>query len=379
MKKRKQKLKELKFDEYAYLFSHYVQKTEKVDKHTYRGRCPICGDSKKIKSKKRFYLMRADSKRPCMIYCHNCGFKKSAYYFFEEKTPTQFKKLQKPLNKKDLENIKNLSSGKVQNLFYNDEEILEINPKDYENVLKDEVNKAKRVLAKFFYHFTMPVCEIPEAVFYLQKRNIPSDRINEMVLLRPEYHNSKTFRFAYFRDYILIPFIDQRDNGSYYFHARRYRNLQNRFARFLSCPYKPDNVEISFFLNEMRIDKSKPVFIAEGTLDALNLENAISVNGVKKITEEQIERFECRFGGRENIVYVLDNEIFDHDARKKAKELLKQHKHVFLWTNLAKDIPSVKIKNSVKDINDLCKKAKRTRLPSQNMLKYTSSNISPLL
>ena len=376
--KRKMKMKELTFEEYVEIFYTVVERTEKVDKHTYRGRCPSCGDSKKIRSKKRFYIMKEKGRKPCMVYCHNCGLAKTALYFFEEKCPHELEIRCKSLTERDISDIKKLSEGNVRmpDIFYNSIVIEEVTPELYVNILQEEVDKAKKQVGKFFDLCTYPVTENPEAHAYLSNRNIPEESIKEMILLNPDFHDSKKFRFSYFRDYIMVPFFDAVDGKPYYFHSRRYRNLNSRFARFLACPYRPEEVEVDFFLNEMRVDKSSPVIIAEGTFDSLNLENSIAVNGVKKITDEQIKRFEYRFGGSENIIYALDNENLDFDANKKARELLKKGKRVFLWSLMEKDSPVV---STIKDFNALCVKAKRLKIPTASIEKYTSTNPATLL
>jgi len=371
-------MKELTFEEYVEIFYNVSERTEKVDKHTYRGRCPECGDSKKVKSKKRFYIMRERGRKPCMIYCHNCGLAKTALYFFENKCPEELAKRSKGLTERDMNDIKRLSETNETSpdIFYNSIEIEEVTPESYVNILETEVGKAKIQVGKFFSTCTYPVTENPEAHAYLSNRNIPEECIKEMVLLHPDFHDSKKFRFAYFRDYIIVPFYDKVDNVPYYFHSRRYKNLNTRFARFLSCPYRPDDVEVDFFLNEMRVDKNHPVLIAEGTFDSLNLTNSIAVNGVKKITDEQISRFEYRFGGSDNIIYALDNENLDFDANKKARELLKKGKRVFLWSLMEKDLPAAA---EIKDFNALCVTAKKLIVPTTAIEKYSSTNPAILL
>jgi len=377
-KRRKKKMKELAFEQYLELFLNLIPKPEKVDSRTYRGRCPVCGDSKKIRNKKRLYLMKEAGRKPCTIYCHNCGLSMSAYHFFSEHFEEHIEKYKKSLSEKDLADIKAFAEEEYEHhtAFINSVVIEEVNPETHFKMLREEVTRAKSMVGKFFDLCTYSVLENPEAHAYLSNRMIPDKYIREMLLLKPEFHNQAKFRFAYFRDYVMVPFIDRTDGKPYYFHSRRYRNLESRFARYLSCPYRPDDVEVDFFLNELRVDPAKLVIIAEGTIDSLHLQNSIATNGVKKITDEQIERFEYRYGGSENIVYALDNENIDHDAHKKAKELLKKGKRVFLWSLMAKDNPSVA---NVKDFNRLCCMAQKKKFPTEVIEKYSASNPAALL
>jgi DNA primase len=208
----------------------------------------------------------------------------------------------------------------------------------------------------------------------MRGRRIPENYIEEMVCLRPEFHDFNTFRYAYFREYAIIPFIDLEDGKPYYFHSRRFKAGHSRMAPYLACPYRPEEPEIQFFMNELRVHNDEPIVIVEGTLDAMHISNSIAVNGIHKITPERIKRFEYRFGT--DIIYALDNEMVDRDAKIKAKELLRMGKQVFLWREMAKDLPAI---THIKDFNKLCSVAGRCEFPTKSILKYTRSNVSALL
>ena len=53
------------------LLSPRLEKFKKVKSNLYNFRCPICGDSKKNKSKTRGYLYSVKS--DVNFKCHNCG------------------------------------------------------------------------------------------------------------------------------------------------------------------------------------------------------------------------------------------------------------------------------------------------------------------
>jgi transcription elongation factor Elf1 len=378
-RRKNKKMKELDFSEYVELFKKVVPKPERVDKQAYRGRCPICGDSKQSRSKKRLYLIQERGSKPSVVYCHNCGLSMSAYSFFDKHFTEFMKEYKKGITEKDLKKMKEfVETGKVESpsLFQSTVEYEEINPERYNTILAEEVKRAKKVVGNFFDSCTISIQDNQTAYEYMKNRFVPEHKIEEMRLLHPDFHDRNKFRFAYFRDYIIIPFIDDSDNQPYYFHSRRYRNLDGKFARYLSCPYKPEEVDVDFFLNEFRIDTNKPVVVNEGTIDSMHIENTLATNGVNKITDEQIERFEYRYGGPDNIIYALDNEMIDFDARKKAKELLKKGKRVFLWSLLAKKKSFIA---KIKDFNTLCCKAGRNMIPLSTIEEFTTTNPALLL
>lgn len=54
---------------YVTLLGAYLDGFERVDENTWRFRCPICGDSKRNRGKKRGYIYRTEGYR---FHCHNC-------------------------------------------------------------------------------------------------------------------------------------------------------------------------------------------------------------------------------------------------------------------------------------------------------------------
>ena len=365
-------MKELTYAEYVEIFLNVVPKSEKVDSITYRGRCPICGDSKRDGNKKRFYMLKERGRHPNAVKCHNCGYATSAYHFFMEVAPEEITKRSKAWSERDLSDIKKLSE---EGPTYKANVVIEsYSPDDHLRLFDEELNRAKKVMSSFFDNYTQSINDNAEALAYMQSRRIPQYYIDEMRVLRSEFHNFETFRYAYFRDYAMIPFIDQEDDLPYYFHSRRFRNLDTKMSNYMMCPYRPQEVDVKFFLNEQRVFTDEPIIVAEGTIDSLHLSNCIALNGIHKLTEDQIKKFEHRFGT--NIIYALDNEMIDHDSKLKTKELLRMNKKVFLWRELAKDLPPAGL---IKDFNKLCCVAGRSHFPTETILKYTRSNISALL
>jgi transcription elongation factor Elf1 len=375
---RKDKMKELLFDEYVEMFQTVVPQWERVDRGTYRGRCPVCGDSKKSKFKKRFYIFQEKLDKPCVVYCHNCGLSASSYQFFTHNFPDVIDRYKKPLSEKDLSNIKRFidNNGKeVSEIYQNTTPYKEPTIDELLIRFDKEKKKSELLLKKFFDKYTHPIFDDKEAVQYMQSRMVPEHYIQEMVLLKPEWHWNKRFRYSYFRDYIFIPFVDDEDR-KYSFHARRYRKMNKKFAPYLGCPFKTDDMDMDFFLNEMRVTKDAPVIVAEGTIDSLNLPNSISLNGVNKLTKDRVKWFEARFGGQENIIYALDNEMLDIAACDKMKELLHMGKRVFSWKKMSEEVPAV---SGIKDFNALCCKAKKTSLPLETIERFSVSNPSVLV
>ena len=67
------------------LVSSKLQRFKRVKANLYNFRCPICGDSKKNKSKTRGYLYT--SKANTNYKCHNCGASMSLNNFLKKVDP----------------------------------------------------------------------------------------------------------------------------------------------------------------------------------------------------------------------------------------------------------------------------------------------------
>ena len=71
------------------LVSPKLQKFKRVKADLYNFRCPICGDSKKNKSKTRGYLYAV--KANTNFKCHNCGASMSLNNFLKQVDPAVHK------------------------------------------------------------------------------------------------------------------------------------------------------------------------------------------------------------------------------------------------------------------------------------------------
>jgi len=332
----------------------------------------MCGDSKKNSKRTRLFLLPEIGEKPCMVTCHNCGVSKPANMFFLEYFPNDYKKENLSWNERSL-------SGMVDKLTTNGRPIYEEHkePSDFEKLVlyRNDINSSKKKVGEFLDNHMENIRLNVDAVKYMESRNIPTEKIDTMMVLKKEHHDQNTFRYAYLKDYIIIPFLD-KENKPYFYHSRRFRNLNdNRMSPYLMCHIKPDSFYTNFFMNEERVDPNKTVVIVEGTLDSFHIDNAISVNGIKRINDETINHFENRFG-KDNIIYAVDNEMIDKDAKEKVKFLLQRHKSVFLWGLMAKKSSKV---STIKDFNQLCCLANQRYIPIQTIKTFSTTNMSDLM
>lgn len=76
-------------DKYINLISSRLQKFKKVKANLYNFRCPLCGDSKRNKTKARGYIYTV--KNNTNFKCHNCGASFSFNNFLKQLDSTLHK------------------------------------------------------------------------------------------------------------------------------------------------------------------------------------------------------------------------------------------------------------------------------------------------
>jgi hypothetical protein len=364
---------DLNFEIYTKMFLDHIPLAKIVNKHTVNGRCILCGDSKKNNRRTRLYLLRERQNVPNIVVCHNCHYSRSAKTFFDEKFPDAMKEYNTAWAERDMTSIQKL---KDENPFTKYEEELQTEEERWVSHT-EEVRKSKEVIKKFFESYTNPAIYDRDAYGYLKSRMVPDGIAESCRIIKPEYWNREIFRYAYLSNYILFPFLDLKDLQPYFFNARKYKKMEfTSMAKYLTCPFPPDDVNVNYFYNELMVTRNEPVIICEGTISSINLPNCVSTNGIGKQTDDFIKIFEWKFGGSSNIIYANDNEMVDHDAMEKCEYLLSKGKRVFLWSLFAADYPTIA---KYKDFNDLCVAAGKDRLPAEIIEKYAVDNMVSLL
>ena len=126
---------------------------------------------------------------------------------------------------------------------------------------------------------------------------------------------------------IIIPFIDRKGNCF----GLQGRSLHNSGLRYITVLLEEDAPKI-FGLNSL--DTNKTVYICEGPLDSLLLENCCAMAGAD-VSPEPLAG--C------SLVYIYDNEPRNREICKRIESHIKRGDSVVIWPNELKE----------KDINDM--------------------------
>ena len=284
---------------YINLISSRLQKFKRVKSNLYNFRCPICGDSKKNKSKTRGYLYAI--KANVNFKCHNCGSSMSLSNFLKTLDPTVHKQYA-------FEKFKDGHTGR--------------------NFVVEEPD-FKFEAPKFAPKVDLPrASEIPTAKLYLEKRGLdPSkfyytDKFKAWVNTLVE----KFDNIEYDEPRIIIPLI-----------------YENQLIGFQGRALGPNSVKyITIMLQENapkvygidKINEKEPIYIVEGPFDSHFVDNAVAMAG----SDLDIRPFNWS-----DYIWVFDNEPRNREVVNRISKTINRGDKVVIWPNNI----------SEKDINDM--------------------------
>ena len=288
---------------YVNLISPYLQQFKKKGDFLWNFRCPYCGDSKKNRIKARGFVFR--KKNDLFYKCHNCGVgatlgnlikeidsKTYDDYILERyksgsqnNTPTPEFKFDVPIFRKkgileDLKSIEDLSESHPARKIISDRLIPE---KYFEDLY----------LCESFYKFT---------------NNLIPNKFPSLDNDHPR---------------LLIPFRDEQGEVFAY-QGRAFGKEQPKYLTI-----KLEERDKIFGLD--RVDKKEHIYVVEGPLDSLFIDNCIAIAGA------EVPSLDCNF----TIIY--DNEPRNKELLKQIQKAIHKRYQICLWPENMK----------WKDINDM--------------------------
>ena len=290
---------------YLNIISPYLQQFKKKGDNLWNFRCPYCGDSKKSRTKARGFVFR--KKNDLFFKCHNCGV-----------------------------------GASLGNL------VKTIDSKTYKDYIFERYKKGVETHSspQPEFHFNAPVFR-KKGIFktlksisdlstdhparkIIEKRLIPFKSFSDIYLCESFYKFTNSIipnKFSTLNgDHprLLIPFRDEQ--GEVF--AYQGRAFGNEQPKYITIKLDDDKDKI-FGLD--RVDKSKPIYVVEGPLDSLFLDNCVAVAGADFSNMEG------------DLIIIYDNEPRNKEINKQIQKTIDQGKSVCLWPDNMK----------WKDINDM--------------------------
>ena len=281
------------------LISSKLQKFKRVKSDLYNFRCPICGDSKKNKSKTRGYLysMKADVN----FRCHNCGASMTFSSFLKQQDPVLHKQYV-------FERFKEGTTGRAT--------VVE-EPKFYFEApkFKKKINLPK-------------ASENPSADGYLTARKLDStqfyyaEQFKKFVnTLKPTFDDTR-----YDEERIIIPLYYQKN-----LIGLQGRSLGPSKVKYITVMINDDAPKI-YGLDNIRTDA--PVYVTEGPFDSTFIRNSVAMCGA----DADVSRW-----GISNPVWIYDNEPRSSEIVRRIGNTIDSGDSLVIWPNGIGD----------KDINDM--------------------------
>jgi transcription elongation factor Elf1 len=281
------------------LVSSRLQKFKRVKSNLYNFRCPICGDSKKNKTKTRGYLYAV--KANTNFKCHNCGASMSLNSFLKEVDPV----IQKQYV---LEKFKEGFTGR--------------------NFVIDEPD-FKFESPKFKKKIDLPkASENPSSDGYLTARRLDSTQFYYAEEFKKFVNTLKqTFEDTkYDEERIIIPLYYEKN-----LIGLQGRSLGPSNVKYITVMLNDDAPKI-YGLDNIR--KDAPVYITEGPFDSTFIRNSIAMCGA----DADVDRW-----GVSNPVWIYDNEPRNREITNRISKTIDSGQSVVIWPNGIDD----------KDINDM--------------------------
>ena len=252
------------------LISSKLQKFKRVKSDLYNFRCPICGDSKKNKSKTRGYLysMKADVN----FRCHNCGASMTFSSFLKQQDPILHKQYV-------FERFKDGTTGRATVV---------------------EEPKFEFKAPKFKKKINLPkASENPSANGYLTARKLNSN----------DFYYAENFK----------KFVNT-DRKSVLIGLQG-RSLGPSKVKYITVMINDDAPKI-YGLDNIRTDA--PVYVTEGPFDSTFIRNSVAMCGA----DADVSRW-----GISNPVWIYDNEPRSSEIVRRIGNTIDSGESLVIWPN----------------------------------------------
>lgn len=319
--------------QYIYQYVGYV----KEKRHgILNGGCPFCHEGDSWGKKSRFYYNPDLEGERNTVYCHNCGYTSTSINFIKDVSGLSYKEIIKESEEydvipKDL-NFQQLSDNFIKEKNDNPLPLNSINLFDKNQIKYHKDNKYVRLALKYIIDRKIHAAPNRPKALYISL----DDYVHKNRLIIPYYESGKIIWYQTRR---LI------DDGS---------------PKYLS---KVDSDKSLF--NVDNIDQNYPyIFIFEGAIDAMFVENATCVSGITEkgeftLTEVQERQFSA-FPLHKR-VWILDSPYKDKAARDKSAILFSKGELVFKWPE--------NIGQTFKDFNEIIVNSNKTKIPQNFILR----------
>jgi hypothetical protein len=308
---------------YTQLISPRFEKFQRKSDYLYACRCPLCGDSKKNKSKMRGYIYRKGN--DLFFKCHNCGAGTSLGNLIKQLDAGLYKEYV-------MERYKAGESG--NNSF---KQVTTIAPPRFDKLNTDiTYQNAERCDKLPDNHF---------CIQYLKNRRIPKDYYKLLYYT----DNYKQFVSEVYPQVdkditadkrLVIPFYDQYN--SLIALSGRALEVSDYKLRYVTLRTNESEDKLIYGLD--RVNTNETIRIVEGPIDSLFLQNCVAAGDANlSLVAKSIS------SGKK--VLIFDNEPRNKDIVRMMQDAIKLGHDIVIWPNTIaqKDINEMIMAGQTKD------------------------------
>lgn len=295
---------------YIGLVSSRLDKFAKKKEGLYNFRCPYCGDSQRTKSKARGYIYQL--KNDHNFKCHNCGTSRTFTNFLKDMDTVLY-------DQYVMERYRDGATGKRSQTKAPEFKFEKPNfsKKSFDLPTIAELNKE---------HFARK---------YLEDRKIPENYLRELYFCEnfKEWTNTQKHTFDKIEKdepRIIIPLINK---GEIFGFQGRSLN-KNSKVKYITIILNENHPKI---YNLDKPDYDKIVYVVEGPIDSMFLDNSIAMVGADIDKMFFLSNFSVEF------VMVYDNEKRNKQIVDRMEKAIEMKLPVVIWPSDLKE----------KDINDM--------------------------
>ncbi len=280
-----------------------LEQFKKRTEYLFNFRCPHCGDSKKSKTKSRGYFYRV--KNDMFFKCHNCGMGQNLANFIKFVDPKLYETYL-------LERYKGSAPATPKPLF-------DFKPPKFETKILDGLKSIEEL------------ADTHPARKYISMRLIPPEYYGRLYYCSKFYSLVKkvkpdTFDERYEHPRLIIPFFDVSGN-LFAFQGRAFGKEQPKYVTI-----KLDENKQKIFGLE-RLNYQQHIYIVEGPLDSLFIDNCIAAAGSDLTLRVKPEE----------TTYIFDNEPRNKEIIDRMYKVIEKNYNIVIWPEEVK----------CKDINEM--------------------------
>lgn len=268
-------------------------------------RCPICGDSKKNKYKRRGYWY--PEKGSIVFKCHNCGEFMGIGQFLKMFDNTLYREYTYEKYRES-----SLFNGYLTSI-----------PKQKQEEKQISLEQVKQSSSSFLIELKKLSSLPPNhpALEYWRGRNLPEDKIKELYYTPKFYSwasqwNEKFSGYDESHDHprTIIPLIDS--HGEVYGYSARC--FGKEIPKYIMGKFNiEDDRPTRYGMN--LIDTSKPVYVVEGPIDSMFLDNCIAICNASLHSEKVGD------------ILIYDNQPRNREVVRAVEAGIKSGKRVCIW------------------------------------------------